>query len=154
MYGDTSPVPAGDAAIGAVDLLPRQRIRVDDSEMSYVDSGRCDPIVFLHGNPTWSYLCRNIIAPLSQLGRVPWAGSGWNGSIGAVAAAGLPLCRPPSRSQLLVPDRFGPQPNIPEPPTGSLTVISPKRRFRGSGQEARRTAANIAKLPTLPGRSH
>jgi haloalkane dehalogenase len=57
------------AAISAVDLLPRKRIRVDDSEMSYVDSGFGDPIVFLHGNPTWSYLWRNIIPPLSQLGR-------------------------------------------------------------------------------------
>jgi haloalkane dehalogenase len=57
------------AAISAADALPRQRIRVDDSEMSYVDVGRGDPIVFLHGNPTWSYLWRNIIPALGQLGR-------------------------------------------------------------------------------------
>jgi haloalkane dehalogenase len=58
-----------DAAISAVDLLPRKRVRVDDSEMSYVDSGLGDPIVFLHGNPTWSYVWRNIIPPVSELGR-------------------------------------------------------------------------------------
>jgi haloalkane dehalogenase len=69
IYGDAMPVPAEDAAISAVDLLPRQRVRVDDSEMSYVDSGRGDPVVFLHGKPTWSYLWRNIIPPVSQLGR-------------------------------------------------------------------------------------
>jgi haloalkane dehalogenase len=62
------------AAISAVDLLPRKRIRVDDSEMSYVDSGFGDPTVFLHGNTTGSYLWRNIVPPLSQLGRVPCAG--------------------------------------------------------------------------------
>ncbi len=61
---------AGDVALGAVDLLPRRRIRVDDSEMSYVDTGGGGhPIVFLHGNPTWSYLWRNIIPSVSQLGR-------------------------------------------------------------------------------------
>ena len=59
----------GHAAISAVDALPRQRIRLDDSEMSYVDVGQGKPIVFLHGNPTWSYLWRNIVPPLSQLGR-------------------------------------------------------------------------------------
>jgi haloalkane dehalogenase len=62
-------VNTGDAAINAVDALPRKRVRIDDSEMSYVDSGRGDPIVFLHGNPTWSYLWRNIIPPVSQCGR-------------------------------------------------------------------------------------
>src|SRR3974390_564347 len=62
-------IAASHSAISAVDALPRKRIRVDDSEMSYVDVGQGDPIVFLHGNPTWSYLWRNIIPPLSQLGR-------------------------------------------------------------------------------------
>ena len=63
-------VAIGDAAIGAVDSLPRRRVRIDDSEMSYVDTGgRGAPIVFLHGNPTWSYLWRNIIPSVSGLGR-------------------------------------------------------------------------------------
>ena len=30
-------------------------------EMAYVDEGQGDPIVFLHGNPTFSYVWRNII---------------------------------------------------------------------------------------------
>ncbi len=38
--------------IGAADLHPRKRAVVLDSEMSYVDVGEGDPIVFLHGNPT------------------------------------------------------------------------------------------------------
>jgi haloalkane dehalogenase len=61
---------AGNPTISAVDSLPRRRIRVADSEMSYVDTGRPgDPIVFLHGNPTWSYLWRNIIPAVQSLGR-------------------------------------------------------------------------------------
>lgn len=38
-------------------------------EMSYVDVGSGDPILFLHGNPSWSYVWRNIIPYLSPLGR-------------------------------------------------------------------------------------
>jgi haloalkane dehalogenase len=55
--------------ISTVDQLPRQRVRVCDTEMSYVDMGRGRPIVFLHGNPTSSYLWRNIIPYASDLGR-------------------------------------------------------------------------------------
>ena len=39
------------------------------SEMAYVDEGEGDPIVFLHGNPTSSYLWRNVIPHLEGLGR-------------------------------------------------------------------------------------
>ena len=38
-------------------------------KMSYLDVGEGDPIVFLHGNPTSSYLWRNIIPHVSQMGR-------------------------------------------------------------------------------------
>jgi haloalkane dehalogenase len=55
--------------VNAVDNHPRRRIRVLDSEMSYVDTGTGDPIVFLHGNPTSSYLWRNIIPYVSGHGR-------------------------------------------------------------------------------------
>jgi len=48
---------------------PRRRVAVLDTEMSYVDTGRGDPVVFLHGNPTSSYLWRNIIPYLSEHGR-------------------------------------------------------------------------------------
>ncbi|MBW4024500.1 MAG: haloalkane dehalogenase [Proteobacteria bacterium] len=53
----------------ASDPHPRQRVKVLDTEMSYVDVGEGDPIVFLHGNPTSSYLWRNIIPHVSDLGR-------------------------------------------------------------------------------------
>ena len=55
--------------ISARDDHPRQRIRVLDTEMSYVEVGGGDPIVFLHGNPTSSYLWRNVIPHVVDLGR-------------------------------------------------------------------------------------
>ena len=57
------------AQITSTDSHPRRRVAVFDSELSYVDTGRGDPIVFLHGNPTSSYLWRNIIPYLSEQGR-------------------------------------------------------------------------------------
>jgi len=52
-----------------LDTHPRKRVRVLDTEMSYIDVGIGDPIVFLHGNPTSSYLWRNIIPYLAKQGR-------------------------------------------------------------------------------------
>jgi haloalkane dehalogenase len=48
-------------AISAADPHPRKRARVLDTELAYVDTGTGQPVVFLHGNPTSSYLWRNII---------------------------------------------------------------------------------------------
>jgi haloalkane dehalogenase len=45
------------------------RRRVLDREMAYVEVGQGDPIVFLHGNPTSSYLWRNVLPHLKPLGR-------------------------------------------------------------------------------------
>lgn len=53
----------------ALDPHPRRRVRVLDTEMSMVDAGEGDPIVFLHGNPTSSYLWRNIIPYALPYGR-------------------------------------------------------------------------------------
>jgi haloalkane dehalogenase len=47
--------------ITPVDPYVRERVAVLDTEMSYVDTGEGDPVVFLHGNPTSSYLWRNVI---------------------------------------------------------------------------------------------
>lgn len=55
--------------IFSIDAHSRRRVRVLDTEMSYVDVGQGDPIVFLHGNPTSSYLWRNILPFLSGYGR-------------------------------------------------------------------------------------
>ncbi len=39
-------------------------------KMAYIDEGEGDPIVFLHGNPTSSYLWRNIMPHLESKGRL------------------------------------------------------------------------------------
>ena len=38
--------------------------------MAYIEVGSGDPIVFLHGNPTSSYLWRNVMPHLAGLGRL------------------------------------------------------------------------------------
>ncbi|HEU0303137.1 MAG TPA: haloalkane dehalogenase [Gaiellaceae bacterium] len=42
----------------------------DGLRMHYVDEGRGDPVLCLHGEPTWSYLYRKMIPGLSDVGRV------------------------------------------------------------------------------------
>jgi len=49
--------------------LTSEWIEVFGSKMHYVEEGTGDPILFLHGNPTSSYLWRNIIPHLSPYGR-------------------------------------------------------------------------------------
>jgi haloalkane dehalogenase len=44
-------------------------VRVLDSTIAYRESGSGDPIVFLHGNPTSSYLWRNVVPRLESEGR-------------------------------------------------------------------------------------
>jgi haloalkane dehalogenase len=46
-----------------------QYLRVHDFQMHYVDMGEGDPLVLLHGDPTWGYLYRHMILPLSQRAR-------------------------------------------------------------------------------------
>ncbi|WP_241263306.1 haloalkane dehalogenase [Parahaliea mediterranea] len=48
----------------------KQFAEVDGKQIAYVDTGAGDPIVLLHGNPTSSYLWRNVIPELEGSGRV------------------------------------------------------------------------------------
>lgn len=47
----------------------KKQISVLGSTMAYEEMGRGDPIIFLHGNPTSSYLWRNVMPYLKELGR-------------------------------------------------------------------------------------
>ena len=49
--------------------LEKHTRRVFDLDMAYVDVGSGDPILFLHGNPTSSFLWRGIIPHVVSLGR-------------------------------------------------------------------------------------
>jgi pimeloyl-ACP methyl ester carboxylesterase len=42
---------------------------VNGWRMHYIDEGKGDPVVLLHGNPTWGFLYREVIAPLVSSGR-------------------------------------------------------------------------------------
>jgi haloalkane dehalogenase len=55
--------------ISTEEVSYRKYARLLGTTMAYVDVGAGDPIVFLHGNPTPSYLWRNIIPYLLPFGR-------------------------------------------------------------------------------------
>ena len=48
---------------------PKKKTEVLGHEMAYVEMGEGDPILFLHGNPTSSYLWRNVMPFLAEQGR-------------------------------------------------------------------------------------
>jgi len=56
-------------SISTHDPSHRKNIDVLDSTMAYVDEGEGDAVVFLHGNPTSSYLWRDIIPVVSENSR-------------------------------------------------------------------------------------
>jgi haloalkane dehalogenase len=55
--------------ISADERYTRKNAEVLGKRMAYVEVGEGDPIVFLHGNPTSSYLWRNVIPHVERLGR-------------------------------------------------------------------------------------
>jgi len=61
-FMDGPSTPAGDR-------YERRRVSVSGTEIAYVDVGSGDPVVFLHGNPTSSYLWRNVIPHVEGEGR-------------------------------------------------------------------------------------
>lgn len=69
--------------ISTEDVSYRKYVQVLDTRMAYVDASQGDPIAFLHGNPTPSYLWRNIIPYLLPFGRClapDYVGMGNSGS--------------------------------------------------------------------------
>ena len=69
--GPKDPAPASQNFDGISAAFPYQkhRRRILGREMAYVEVGEGDPIVLLHGNPTSSYLWRNVLPHLQSLGR-------------------------------------------------------------------------------------
>ena len=53
----------------AVAEHPKEFVKVNGKQMSYVELGTGEPVVFLHGNPTSSYLWRNIMPYVSDTHR-------------------------------------------------------------------------------------
>ena len=75
--------------ISAAFPYKKKRRQVLGSEMAYVEVGDGDPIVLLHGNPTSSYLWRNLLPHLQTRGRciAPDQGHGQGGWV-AIAPLG------------------------------------------------------------------
>ena len=43
---------------------------LDGLRLHYIDEGAGDPVLLLHGEPTWGYLYRKLIPPLAAVARV------------------------------------------------------------------------------------
>jgi haloalkane dehalogenase len=61
------------SSLNGVEMIPvtgeKRRVDVDGTGIAVVEAGEGDPIVFLHGNPTSSYLWRDVLPHLAPLGR-------------------------------------------------------------------------------------
>ena len=44
-------------------------VTIDGVRIHYIDEGDGDPVLMIHGQPTWSYLYRNIIPPIAETHR-------------------------------------------------------------------------------------
>ena len=44
-------------------------VEIEGLRMAYVEEGGGDPILMLHGEPTWGYLYRHMMPPLAEVGR-------------------------------------------------------------------------------------
>lgn len=62
--------PAVNADFDGTFPFTSKSCRTSSGRMAYVDEGSGDPIVLLHGNPTWGYLYRRFIPPLAEGHRV------------------------------------------------------------------------------------
>jgi len=56
------------AALPGFDFAPRY-VEQDALRMHYVDEGSGDPVLLLHGEPTWAYLYRRVIPQLAGVAR-------------------------------------------------------------------------------------
>jgi len=61
-------IPHEDNISGDYPFQPHY-VEVFGSKMHYIEEGTGQPIVFIHGNPTWSYLWRNVLPHLVPYGR-------------------------------------------------------------------------------------
>ena len=82
--------------IGATPYGHLQYREVNGQQMAYVDEGDGEAIVFAHGNPTSSYLWRNVMPHLEGLGRLvacDLIGMGGSDKLQPVGPESLPLRR-------------------------------------------------------------
>ena len=70
MLQPTAPIaiPALPESVRALWPYHPRFAQVNGWRMHYIDEGEGDPVVLLHGNPTWGFLYRAFIGPLVQAG--------------------------------------------------------------------------------------
>ena len=68
-YDGATMVPAEETFDGTFPFQPRF-ITAPGFRMHYVDEGEGEPIVLLHGEPTWGYIYRKFVHPLARRWRV------------------------------------------------------------------------------------
>jgi haloalkane dehalogenase len=56
--------------ISATFAYEKRRVNVHGAELAFVDEGSGEPVLFLHGNPTSSYLWRNVMPYLAKDARI------------------------------------------------------------------------------------
>ena len=54
----------------ALPFAKKKFVEIKGHRIAYIDEGRGAPILFLHGNPTSSYLWRNVLPEVEGLGRL------------------------------------------------------------------------------------
>ena len=70
--------------------IQKKYIEIAGKKMAVIDEGSGEPIVFLHGNPTSSYLWRNIAPNFKETNRIivpDLMGMGDSEKLGATAPA-------------------------------------------------------------------
>lgn len=75
------PTPDPSKTLSTANPDLRKFVTVGDAEMAYIDIGEGDPIVFMHGNPTSSFLWRNVIPHVEGMGRIiapDFVAHGWS----------------------------------------------------------------------------
>src|SRR3981189_1765985 len=65
----SSPLPRGNPMSSTTPRETVHELRVLDTFISYRETGTGSPIVFLHGNPTSSYVWRNVVPLMADGGR-------------------------------------------------------------------------------------
>ncbi|MBO6781798.1 MAG: haloalkane dehalogenase [Alphaproteobacteria bacterium] len=79
------PTPNPSETLSTANPDLRKTVSVGDAEMAYIDIGEGDPILFLHGNPTSSFLWRNVVPHVEGMGRIvvpDLVAHGWSSTSG------------------------------------------------------------------------
>ena len=58
---------------GTFPFQPRYQEVAEDVRLHHIDEGQGQPVLMLHGNPTWSYLYRRFVPPIAEAGFRPIA---------------------------------------------------------------------------------